>query len=394
MEWPTPSSRQLQFLVLVSGIVQYMMFIAVHQHPFAEELQLGVTSPKEHSDRAVFYNVFIPHEGKHRKSALKIVREQLQQLNQSRYMTSHVKLNYNLIGPKNSTKVIQKFCKKYTKVHCNLLQHYDEGDEGLTLDNLFNYCADNPTSIVTYMHDKGSFHPSDSNDRMRFMLTRAVFTEECQTLNPNVCNICSARFSFLPHMHFPGNIWTAHCSYIKKLIPPTKFPQAMQNMVNSVQKNYPEFNLDALELDTCPYRVGMGRFAYEHWATSHPDVYPCDVYDGPYRRSYRNLPEKKMLWKANLQYAGWMPQSKFVLSQQDKSTWFCGGGRLHEFMYLYGKLPPSESFVWDQYSKPFKECPHPIQRPTVNSSSFTSEELINWLKQAADDSDESSSSSD
>jgi hypothetical protein len=242
------------------------------------------------------------------------------------------------------------------------MKYVQQGDEGITLDILFEYCIDNPTSIVTYLHDKGSFHSTTQNDNMRFMLTKSIFSDECQTIkDTNMCNTCAARFSFVPHLHFPGNMWTAHCSYVKDLIRPTEFPTKMQNMVDAAQKiDDLGANLEYLHLSKFPWKIGLGRFAYEHWLTSHPDVKPCDVYPGPYRVSYTKLPKKYDSWKPKLQKAGWLSQDQFPGT---KNEWSCGRGRMFEFHHLYGNHPPPTSFIWDQYDMPTPNCPHPIKRP-------------------------------
>ncbi|KAL3903735.1 MAG: hypothetical protein SGILL_010335 [Bacillariaceae sp.] len=268
-----------------------------------------------------------------------------------------------MIG-KNATEIIQQDCEEHG-LKCQQMQYFETADEGSTLDSLFDYCLEHPTSIVTYLHDKGSYHSKPENDKMRFMTTKASVSDECQTMDPNQCNVCSARFSFLPHFHFPGNMWTAHCSYVKNLIRPSEFPERMQEMVDGVLKQK-LFDMEAINPNKKQHMVGVGRFAFEHWISSHPDVKPCDVYDGQYRRSYAALPKWNEPWKPHLQQAGWIPLESWPRFDA-KGEWFCGKGRLYEFLHLYGKRPATDSFFYDQYSKSHSDC-EPVGRPKAKTT--------------------------
>jgi hypothetical protein len=323
-------------------------------------------------DRAVFYNIYVSDQGEHlRDHGLAIVKEQLQQVQLSRNdqrSRPSVPIYYNLIG-NNVTADVQRICRELG-LPCRLVQYSREGDEGNTLDRLFDYCLDNPTAIVTYLHDKGSYHPKTENDDLRFLSTRAVLSKECQVgwddeQGKSQCNICGARFSFVPHLHYPGNMFTARCSYLGGLVRPTDFPARMRAMVDAIRgEDGPAgFDMDALHVDRFPHQIGLGRFAYEHWATSHPDVQPCDVYPGPYRSGYVKVPKKTARWTPKLQKAGWLSHDQFPGVRHE---WYCGRGRWYEFRYLYGKDPPPDSFLWDQYGKPTRVCPHPIARPPVH----------------------------
>ena len=93
------------------------------------------------------------------------------------------------------------------------------GDEGETLHALWNYCRSNNNhdTKVIYLHSKGSFHPSEQNDKLRRFLTEGALSGECAHL-PDTCNVCSSRMSPLPHPHTPGNMWLARCDYVAKLV--------------------------------------------------------------------------------------------------------------------------------------------------------------------------------
>jgi hypothetical protein len=99
-------------------------------------------------------------------------------------------------------------------------EHIAEGgDEGITLNAIWNYCRSNNNheTKVIYLHSKGSFHPSEKNDKLRRFITEGALSEECANL-PDTCDVCSSRMSPLPHSHTSGNMWLARCDYVAKLV--------------------------------------------------------------------------------------------------------------------------------------------------------------------------------
>lgn len=142
-------------------------------------------------------------------------------------------------------------------------EHHDEGGEDLTLHSLWNYCKRNKHAKVIYLHSKGSYHPNESNHKLRNFVTRGALSAECANL-PDTCNVCSSRMSPLPHPHTSGNMWLARCNYISKLIDPLSARDG---------KLPTKFHED----NPCK---GRGRYLGEHWVHSHPSVEPCDLYPG------------------------------------------------------------------------------------------------------------------
>eukprot|EP00339_Tiarina_fusa_P023299 CAMPEP_0117038546 /NCGR_PEP_ID=MMETSP0472-20121206/27113_1 /TAXON_ID=693140 ORGANISM="Tiarina fusus, Strain LIS" /NCGR_SAMPLE_ID=MMETSP0472 /ASSEMBLY_ACC=CAM_ASM_000603 /LENGTH=368 /DNA_ID=CAMNT_0004748797 /DNA_START=128 /DNA_END=1233 /DNA_ORIENTATION=+ len=257
---------------------------------------------KDSQKRAIFYNIYVPN-GENRERAIEIVKEQLQMKKDVSTVLNDdsVPIHYTLIGDNDNnnstTEEIQKVCGP----NCHQLQYAKEGDEGLTLQSLFDYCTEHPDVQVTYLHNKGSFHPSERNENFREMLTKSVFSDECQigmnellvtqndddddddkeNNNNTPFNICGARFASFPHFHMAGNMWTAQCSYIRTLIPPKDFVSKMDELIDhvlfSTDKTVPRPTFQQI---TGEFSVGRQRFAFEHWATSHPFVKPSDVYPG------------------------------------------------------------------------------------------------------------------
>ena len=231
-----------------------------------------VPQHRKNHHTTIFYNVYA--NPKNIALAKSIVKEQLSGLRpeHNNFVVRSIGYPIEVLG--NNSDV--------TVVH-----HHDaEGDEPGTLDLLWKHCTNevHSSNQVIYMHNKGSFHPSDANDKLRKFLTRGVLSEECENM-PSTCNICSSRMSPLPHPHTstPGNMWVAKCEYIKKLINPLKFEARMVE--------YAKFmNFKWVKDDGCQ---GSGRYAAEHWVHSHPSVNPCDLSTSDYVWNYDGLPENE-----------------------------------------------------------------------------------------------------
>jgi hypothetical protein len=101
-----------------------------------------------------------------------------------------------------------------------------------------------------------SFTPTPENDLLRRFLTKGALSEECANM-PTTCNVCSSRFSPLPHPHTSGNMWAARCDYVSRLIEPKdQFQRAMRQFRNKGS----------------PVCTGRLRYALEHWIHSSPRV--------------------------------------------------------------------------------------------------------------------------
>jgi hypothetical protein len=309
--------------------------------------------------RAVFYNIFIPPEDE--ENALNIVQEQISHLGTSDLL-KQTPVYYTLIGH-DSTEKVTTICTD-NHVLCRQIRYVEKGDEDLTLQSLFEYCQEHANDVVTYMHSKGSFHPSIRNDNLRAMATKSILSVECQSIDGETCNVCGARFSTFPHYHMSANMFTSHCSYMRNLLPPKIFRSMMDKVMNVVM--------------TCPdptiprptflqiqngYSVGTGRYSNEHWLGSHPYILPCDVYPNDYQTGYKKCPSRYTTWTPDLQLAPRYDLSTFLQGTVDRSSWFCGQGRLLEYQLLYsrGTIPPPASFVWNYYTEPFKGCPEPLE---------------------------------
>ena len=252
-------------------------------------------------------------------------------------------------------------------------QHLAQGDEAATLQALWEYCTAHTNSRVIYLHSKGSFHPSPANTQLRLFLTRGALSPECARStawssssssddddddDDTACNVCSSRFSPLPHPHTPGNMWLARCDYVVKLIEPRLFTVLMDAMhaklsssSSSEQRSWLS-KAQQQQLWIKAYTTGTKRFAQEHWIHSHPTVRPCDLY--PHQDfvwGYKNVPN----------YDNFTAQiamgPRFATLEQyrrgDVRKIFPGlfvPERLYEYQFLYNQEPPDSWWGWDLFA--------------------------------------------
>ena len=352
--------------ILTSSIYTYfsMTFIPEYNSTFRKLLFLMTVVPEYNftlnaSDvpTILFYNIYTPQNENLTSHSLNIVNEQLEERETSNH--PYLPLYYFTFG--KDIGDIQ--CE-----NCHHLQHSVEGDEVWTLSILHKFCLENPEKNVAYFHNKGSFHSSKANDDLRHMLTKSVFSEECLLMknpknnktSPCNCNVCSARFSPLPHYHTSGNMWVTKCDYVSKLAPPNKFGEMMTESLRSAP---PEtFGNPAEKLSHA--MVGRDRYASEHWVYSHPDVCPCDVYQGQFSWNYLNIPSNNN-WTVELAQAPRFPRFEDYLPNDEsgryvkkramngikEGSWYHLSGRLHEWKSLYDAVPESDSWVWSYYEK-------------------------------------------
>lgn len=279
----------------------------------------------------VFYNVFT-QKGQSAHT-LAIVKEQLAELRRSTTnvpnVSSAVDINYVTLGQVISIPDCPR---------CKHLAHIKKGFELHTLQYLWEHCVANRSKSVAYMHTKGSFHTGTGNDHFRRFLTTAIFSRPCLTM-PEACNVCSARFSPLPHPHTSGNFWVSPCEYIRRLVAPCRFEAAMAAMVAQAPME-PHPNRE-------PWHLGLERYAAEHWVHSHPLVSPCDVYDGAWMWMGGGVPGPG--WQPQLSFAPRFDMERFRLylayNRQELFLWRC-----YEWKFLYSQLPPASSFWWTHYS--------------------------------------------
>lgn len=316
----------------------------------------------------IFYNIFVRE--KRERPTLQIIEEQVRFRNEA---DPESPISYTLIGSRKVDESIQNMCQP----NCTKREYLKTGNEIDTLQALWEFCQADPSKIVTYLHDKGSFHPSGANRKSRGVGTKAALacrglmldhhTANNDRSAPNhttvvnttaqkkeaksSCSICSYRFYTFPVYHARANMWTAHCSYIRKLISPRTYENAVLDMYSKTLNH----TLLGNTTYACirPYQqstrfLGLERFAMERWALNHPDVEPCDS------QTKENIRYLKREGKAASEFTPKLtpaPQKRAKTSGITRivTSWERLEGRLFEWNYLYQKKPPKSSWVWRYY---------------------------------------------
>lgn len=309
-----------------------------------------------YSTGPIFYNLFAPREN--RKDVQRMVREQILQRN---WTLPNATIYYTLIGDPTLEAYVTSQCSN----NCHMREYMDQGDEEHTLQALWDYCQkdapsnDDEDVWVTYIHDKGSYHASRSNEKARRMATKAAM--ECQTSMTATtsstttnfkCNVCMAAFHAFPQYLASANMWAASCSYIRGLYPPRDYANKLQEMYDTTL-NHSVLQYSADYVCLKPYERaanfwGLGRYALERWVLSHPFVKPCEVLPmGEREVSYTDFPQE---WQAKLRKAPTSSAKKSGIEQGPyKSTFARLKGRLFEWDYMYQLAPPPHSWIWKFY---------------------------------------------
>jgi hypothetical protein len=344
MEPSSLNSRKLIITLLVI-VLQASIWINPRRIIYWISLSKGDVLKVEKSEQLVtiFYNVFF---GGNQSLTLSIVREQLDYISQNEHL-DNATIQFVLIG-NNS------YHPNCTNQICNIYKRVESGDEVINLQLLYEHCLERQNEQVIYLHSKGSFHYSTENELLRHLLTRSAVSKECilennQTNSSNEsssCNICSARFSPMPHWHAAGNMWRASCSYIAKLLPPMNFSTTMDTMVQTAKTTYRTRKKPA------PWKLGSSRFSAEHWVHTHPDVIPCDVYQGDYVWGYEDLAQSANESTQQLQLMKaprFFNERYFKKYVRSNSFFHSKDYRLFELECLYGRKPPNTSWFWSFY---------------------------------------------
>jgi hypothetical protein len=271
------------------------------------------------NDIPVFYNLYVNSSNE----------EELQQV------TNIVNEQFSYLKSWHQPVFVHSIGQEYVIPHTTLLQHHQHATEMVTLRSLWEYCLDDNhvNATVVYLHSKGSFHPSPLNDQLRKFDSLGALSEECSTM-PDTCSVCMARFSPFPHPHPPGNMWSAKCTYVKRLLDPTTFERAMDFVKRRTIGNIPVH----------PSCLGAARFAAEHWIHSHPSVQPCDLYTNPkYGWGYEKLEE----------FRGQEDFALVIGPRFPKKHWRIGcphsdlNHRLNEYQLLYNTVPDDDWWGWE-----------------------------------------------
>jgi hypothetical protein len=323
---------------------------------------------------AVFYNIYIPKDDKKTvkikdlvhetdsQFAVEIVKEQLEQVGKSYAATSKGRLTlfYNTIGNGDvldATRMTQ-LCAD-NGFDCRHMRHFDEGGEDKTLQRIYEFCQDQDDDFrVSYIHSKGTFHQWEDgrNDRWRRHGTAAATGEMCLNPSDDSCNVCGLQFWTNWSFFFPGNFFTAKCSYVKKLIPPESYEDRITELTKDTLlmrlKGRLSMNLFSDRID----RYGLYRYAMEAWIGGHPSIQPCDV----------SKTNALMYWLDNdhdtdqefeFAMAPRQPDAPFDLdtnmekkvrrdTEMRMKEYYFLAGKIFKWYTLYNEVPSRASWIW------------------------------------------------
>lgn len=210
----------------------------------------------------------------------------------------------------------------------------------------------------------GTYHPSEMNDNWRrYMTTAAMSCIPYLSKETSQCNACGFNFNPIWTPAFFGNIWTAQCSYVNKLMPPKAFKEQADETADMAMllMRQGRFTMNLLT----PYaeeagHLGRSRFADEHWVGSHPDLRPCDWAPYPHlmkwiHPSFERI-NQPLSWsmapRRSIQddwifLGGRNQKIRMVLDVDWRSReFFLIRGTLWKWLVRYQQLPPEASYVW------------------------------------------------
>jgi len=253
----------------------------------------NIRLPPSGTSIILFYNLFIPYESEGAKHAIGVITEQLGQVASSLQKMEQDKskasaaLFYNLIGNEAAfpQKNMKALCSKlHPRLSCEQIGYYETASESVTLQDIYDFCQNDAAADarITYIHSKGSYHQTEINTNWRRALTDAVVHPDCLFPPDDQCNTCGAQFYTRFSTMYPGNMWTAKCSYVRKLLPPLEGGEYDRKKKESVTKFliyrlWGQLKSTLLE-DRVDY-FGLGRYRLEHWIGSHPSIKPCELHN-------------------------------------------------------------------------------------------------------------------
>eukprot|EP00563_Minutocellus_polymorphus_P002553 CAMPEP_0181043448 /NCGR_PEP_ID=MMETSP1070-20121207/12717_1 /TAXON_ID=265543 /ORGANISM="Minutocellus polymorphus, Strain NH13" /LENGTH=307 /DNA_ID=CAMNT_0023121785 /DNA_START=316 /DNA_END=1239 /DNA_ORIENTATION=+ len=263
--------------------------------------------------------------------------------------------------------VLNNLCVKMNTIQCHISGEMKQGGEIDTLAEMYQFCKESPDPInrrATYLHNKGSFHPSQSNDNWRRAMTDAALSQRCSQPPNSTCNVCGLQFAAPPGMFtnlFPGNMFTARCDYVNRLLHPKEYVKRQTDVVRKSFQLRDQGRFYFKEKDHKAWVTGLRRYAPEHFIGSHPYIVPCDLSKEPdywYWQSDTPHTSIEFEWamfprqkKFNLSAAVDPKLHAFLLNKSniDKRirAYTYLAGLIFRHIELYNLTPPLHSWMFD-----------------------------------------------
>lgn len=327
--------------------------------PLPSQNRPTVDNEDEPLPPVVFYNFFMGDSSTSQANAARIAEEQLLQV-QSALVSSDVR--YVTIGHSKAAFAVADTCARLDGLECRHVAHYTNGTEARTLSAMRNFCQTaSDGQRVVYLHNKGSFHYSGSNENWRPMLTAAALSHHCLSAVPSQCNVCALQFHTMWTTMAAGNMFAADCGYVRQLIDPADLPALLEKAAGHAMNLFLQGRLDmALMKEARIDRFGLGRYADEFWIGSHPDVRPCHVdtcgWLGDCYHARRASQDSLQLHVGPQDgppgYAtAFFERIDDILDDPHKSRreYYLLPGLLLKWMTINGKGPEPDSWVWKYF---------------------------------------------
>lgn len=302
----------------------------------------------------IFYNIYVPpNNSEGVQHAYDIIKEQMAQVGQESTFIANatatkeitINIHYVTIGEPFDTNLMNDLCNLYG-LSCTHLAHYNEGYEMITEQAVLDYCNvdDHDNDVVAYIHNKGSFHAGEGQNRIRRGLTKFALGANClqELTSKQSCNVCGTNFKSVFGPTFWGNMWSAKCNYVKKLVSP--FDLESKNKLAVTTKPTKVTMLLYKSPGNLHASLGEGRFAAEQFVGTHPSLIPCSFRGDEFWTI--DPPGSFDLHVIKTE------QLDFELIEQNNAhlkEWFLLPGILWRYHVLYGEVPPPESWIWRHY---------------------------------------------
>ena len=190
-----------------------------------QQLQLG----------PIFYNLYYPSPSSSPDNNTELLeintrirRIMLEQMEQRRSLESNSTVYITLIGRHERNALndnddeelsfLRKQILQDCSPNCYIRESIQVGTEANTIQAMIDYCnkhnshdntgdndiidIDIDDILVTYIHDKGSYHDTISNSIARYHTTKAAIECRLEMLQqPTKCNICTGKFNIIPQYH-------------------------------------------------------------------------------------------------------------------------------------------------------------------------------------------------
>ena len=231
-------------------------------------LHVVVGINNEEAKIVAFWHIFAAGEYQN------IITEQEQAIHRSGLFPLLHKIYYAVSGPDN-----EEVGFNHTKFQ-RLKHHGRKGNELHTLRLLYKYCSEEAhvNDKVLYFHNKGSFHNSEGNTKLRKLLDCFVLSPHClDVLNEH--DTCGMKLTPMPYLHYSGNFWWATSRHVRKLLDPgaawmnSTFIQFAHYITKNSYTHRENWTLDDIPEDWC---IGLGRYFAEAWVGSLPTYEPAD----------------------------------------------------------------------------------------------------------------------